>query len=280
MRGGRSRSKRGRNKMNEAKKNPVLNCGNFFCFYIVKSRVKETCLNMSRSSSRGRSMQSSYVGTASTMSSTLSSNNATQGLAGVQGLEGPEGPQGSEGPAGPTGERGPDGSLGPTGPVGPRGVPGPIGVAGREGAPGPRGLPGVAGVASSRTLTLSASSFTPSVDVSAPSEITFGNVENPFGPPHNDWSFMGFPDMTCPQTCSYIVSMWADIECEDASSIIPYIKVNDKIVRGSACNHMHVLFNASLHIEQGAFVSFGLYTNGQSLGTSSQKKIHLNVCSM
>ena len=221
--------------------------------------------NQKRSSSRGRSSQSPYVGTASTMSSTSSST-----------AEGSAGPEGPEGPIGPTG---PEGPLGPTGPVGPRGVPGPIGVAGREGVQGPRGLPGVAGVASPRTLTLSASSFTPSSDIAAPSEITFGNVENPFGTAHNDWSFMGFPTMTCPQTCNYIASMWADIECQDATSVIPYIKVNDKIVRGSACNHMHVLFNASLHIQQGSSVSFGFYTNGQSLGTSPEKKIFLNVCS-
>lgn len=228
--------------------------------------------NQKRSSSRGRSSPSPYVGTASTMSSASSSISTTQGLAGPEGPEGPEGLQGPEGPTGPTGERG------PTGPMGPPGIPGPMGV-GREGAPGARGPPGVAGVASSRTLTLSASSFTPSSDIAAPSEITFGNVENPFGPPHNDWSFMGFPTMTCPQTCNYIISLWAEIECQDASSIIPYIKVNDKIVRGAVCNHMYVLFNASLHIEQGASVSFGFYTNGQSLGTSPDKRIFLHICS-
>lgn len=87
-------------------------------------------------SSRGRSSPSSYVGTASTISSTVSSNNATEGFAGPEGPEGPAGPQGPESPAGP---RGPDGPLGPTGPVGQRGIPGPMGAPGREGAPGARG---------------------------------------------------------------------------------------------------------------------------------------------
>jgi hypothetical protein len=74
--------------------------------------------------------------------------------------------------------------------------------------------------------------------------------------------------------------MWAEIECEDCTSIIPYVKVNDNIVRGSPCHNKHMLFNASLHIEHGASVSLGYFTNGQSLGISPDKKIFLHICTM
>lgn len=226
-----------------------------------------------RRSTRGRGSKTPYVtsSTASTLSSTLSSNSTTEGLAGP---EGPVGPQGPEGPTGPVGEKG------PAGPVGERGRDGERGPRGIPGPEGPRGAPGVAGTASSRTLTLSASSFAPSADGTAPSEITFTNIENPFGPPHNDWNFMGYSTLTCPQTRTYTISMWADIECEDFTSIIPYVKINDNIVSGSSCHNKHMLFNASLHIEQGANVSLGFYTKGQSLGTSPDKKIFLHICTM
>ena len=172
---------------------------------------------------------------------------------------------------GPIGEGppGPQGEMGPPGEMGPEGIPGPLGDVGPTGPS-----------ADSSVLTLSASSFTPSADLAAPSDITFSEVENPFGASRNDWSFLGFSTLTCPHTRTYIFSMWADIECEDPGAIVPYIRVNGRAVRGSRSTNQHVIFNATLQIDQGASIALGLFTHGQRLGISSEKKIYLNVCAM
>ena len=176
-------------------------------------------------------------------------------------------PECPEGIPGQVGEVGTPGPIGPQGPVGPWGVPGPVG----EQGPAP---------ASCDILTLSASSFTPSSDPTEPSDITFSEVENPFGHAKNDWSFMGFTAIKCPHTRTYVVSMWADINCEDPTAVVPYIRVNDRVVRGSACANQYVLFNATLHLEEGASIALGFFTNGQELGTSTDKKIYLNLCAL
>lgn len=197
----------------------------------------------------------------------MTTTDGEMGPEGPEGIPGPVGEMGPQGIPGQVGEVGAPGPIGPEGPVGPRGVPGPVGEQGPA-------------AASCDTLTLSASSFTPSSDPAEPSDITFSEVENPFGHPRNDWSFMGFAAITCPHTRTYIVSMWADVNCVDPASVIPYIRVNGRTIRGSSSTNQHVLFNATLHLNEGSIIALGFFTNGQSLGISAKKKIYLNICAL
>ena len=90
-----------------------------------------------------------------------------QGAKGDVGDIGPQGIQGETGPVGPAGPQGIQGETGPVGPAGPQGIQGPAGPAGADGKDGPQGPAGTNATITGATASVTNTTGTPSVTVTA-----------------------------------------------------------------------------------------------------------------
>ena len=248
------------------------------------------------------------------------------GPAGPQGVPGPTGPQGVPGPAGPQGPPGPHGADGATGPIGPRGevgqpgIDGPQGPTGPQGDVGPQGPPGVDGVQGIQgptgptgpqgevgpqgppgpstgdgglcplVQTLSTNEFQTNERAFDKSPIAWKEIQNVTGTSSNDFGMLGSSsEITCPVTGVLNFSLSFQANYGVGTLILPYVQVNDKVMRGQASsptmyyNHpdiyQPILFTMSLFVEKGAKVKFGVFSEatGHDLGINDKNPINLHL---
>lgn len=99
------------------------------------------------------------------------------------------------------------------------------------------------------------------------------------GKAFNDWNLIGnVMTMKCPETGIYTFSLWATFQNDAGTPITPYVSIANNMVRGTTTTTSSVLFTATLLIEEGNLVKFGVLADkDHNLGVTNSQKIHLQL---